>query len=98
MISWTIEGMAKLNQQKKLYSPVFQIGQYKWQIVLYPGGNKVQHLSVYLVAASDHPPKARDAHYSLTVHNQKVPPCSWSLSCACVHSRRGNDRTRSGRW
>ena len=98
--SWPIEGMAKLNQQR-LCSPVFQSGHYKWQIVLYPDGNKVQHhLSVYLAAVSDHQHKdcTRDAHYSLTVHNQKVPPCSWSLSCACVHSRRGNDRTRSGRW
>ena len=98
--SWTIEGVTKLKQQK-LYSPVFQSGQYNWRILLFPGGNNVQQLSVYLdVADSGQLPQGwtRQAHFSLTVHNQKVPPCSWSLSCACVHSRRGNDRTRSGRW
>ncbi len=76
--SWTIEGVTKLKQQK-LYSPVFQSGQYNWRILLFPGGNNVQQLSVYLdVADSGQLPQGwtRQAHFSLTVHNQKVPPSS----------------------
>ena len=73
--SWTIEGVTKLKQQK-LYSPVFQSGQYNWRILLFPGGNNVQQLSVYLdVADSGQLPQGwtRQAHFSLTVHNQKDP-------------------------
>lgn len=119
-----IEGFSK-NKQAKLYSPVFQSGQYNWcaaprarqpaapaalrrvssprpdagwpaappdlrrrkpsvggpqprrrRILLFPGGNNVQQLSVYLdVADSATLPQGwtRHAHFTLTVHNQKEP-------------------------
>jgi len=70
--TWTIEGFNKMKQQK-LYSPVFQSGQYNWRILLFPGGNNVHQLSVYLdVADSNTLPQgwSRQAHFTLTVHNQ----------------------------
>mmetsp|Transcript_2670 Transcript_2670/g.8917 ORF Transcript_2670/g.8917 Transcript_2670/m.8917 type:complete len:1166 (-) Transcript_2670:95-3592(-) len=73
--TWVIEGFSK-NKQAKLYSPVFQSGQYNWRILLFPGGNNVQQLSVYLdVADSATLPQGwtRHAHFTLTVHNQKEP-------------------------
>mmetsp|Transcript_31351 Transcript_31351/g.95869 ORF Transcript_31351/g.95869 Transcript_31351/m.95869 type:complete len:1166 (-) Transcript_31351:845-4342(-) len=71
--TWYIENFSK-NKQAKLYSPVFQSGQYNWRILLFPGGNNVQQLSVYLdVADSATLPQGwtRHAHFTLTVHNQK---------------------------
>jgi ubiquitin carboxyl-terminal hydrolase 7 len=104
--TWYIENFSK-NKQAKLYSPVFQSGQYNWcarlrkqiattwilqkcslrlrleplprpnrRILLFPGGNNVQQLSVYLdVADSATLPQGwtRHAHFTLTVHNQKDP-------------------------
>jgi len=71
--TWCIDGFTKL-KQAKLYSPVFQSGQYNWRILLFPGGNNVHQLSVYLdVADSATLPQgwSRQAHFTLTVHNQK---------------------------
>ena len=71
--TWVIEGFGKL-KQTKLYSPVFQSGQYNWRILLFPGGNNVQQLSVYLdVADAPSLPQgwSRQAHFSLTVLNHK---------------------------
>jgi len=71
--TWAIENFSKV-KQVKLYSPVFQSGQYNWRILLFPGGNNVQQLSVYLdVADSATLPQgwSRQAHFTLTVQNQK---------------------------
>merc|ERR1719487_730116 len=71
--TWTVENFTKV-KQLKLYSPVFQSGQYNWRILLFPNGNNVQQLSVYLdVADSVTLPQgwSRQAHFSLTVVNQK---------------------------
>lgn len=73
--TWTVENFTKV-KQLKLYSPVFQSGQYNWRILLFPHGNNVQQLSVYLdVADSVTLPQgwSRQAHFSLTVQNQKDP-------------------------
>ncbi|KAI5310982.1 hypothetical protein L3X38_026271 [Prunus dulcis] len=64
------------NQQlknQKLYSEVFLIGDWKWRILIFPKGNNVKQLSVYLevVDASDLPFLwTRYAEFSLTVVNQ----------------------------
>jgi len=73
--TWTVENFTKV-KQLKLYSPVFQSGQYNWRILLFPNGNNVQQLSVYLdVADSVTLPQgwSRQAHFSLTVQNTKDP-------------------------
>ncbi|XP_040991609.1 ubiquitin C-terminal hydrolase 13-like isoform X2 [Juglans microcarpa x Juglans regia] len=70
--TWTIENFSRLNT-KKLYSDVFFVGGYKWRILVFPKGNNVDHLSMYLdVADSANLPYgwSRYAQFSLTVINQ----------------------------
>ncbi|CAN4126350.1 unnamed protein product [Withania somnifera] len=70
--SWTIENFSRLNV-KKLYSEVFHLGGYKWRILVFPKGNNVDHLSMYLdVADSPSLPYgwSRYAHFTLAVLNQ----------------------------
>ncbi|KAJ8551602.1 hypothetical protein K7X08_021617 [Anisodus acutangulus] len=70
--SWTIENFSRLNV-KKLYSEVFHVGGYKWRILIFPKGNNVDHLSMYLdVADSPSLPYgwSRYAQFSLAVLNR----------------------------
>ncbi|GMY23515.1 ubiquitin carboxyl-terminal hydrolase 12-like isoform X6 [Fagus crenata] len=70
--TWTIENFSRLNA-KKLYSDVFFVGGYKWRILIFPKGNNVEHLSMYLdVADSTNLPYgwSRYAQFSLSVVNQ----------------------------
>ncbi|XP_076911421.1 ubiquitin C-terminal hydrolase 12-like isoform X1 [Bidens hawaiensis] len=70
--TWTIENFSRLNG-KKLYSDVFFVGGYKWRVLIFPKGNNVDHLSMYLdVADSTTLPYgwSRYAQFSLAVVNQ----------------------------
>ncbi|CAA7388121.1 unnamed protein product [Spirodela intermedia] len=70
--TWTIENFSRLNV-KKHYSDVFFVGGYKWRILIFPKGNNVDHLSMYLdVADSASLPYgwSRYAQFSLAVVNQ----------------------------
>ncbi|XP_044462735.1 ubiquitin C-terminal hydrolase 12-like isoform X1 [Mangifera indica] len=70
--TWTIENFSRLNT-KKLYSDVFYVGGYKWRILIFPKGNNVDHLSMYLdVADATTLPYgwSRYAQFSLAVVNQ----------------------------
>ncbi|KAG6677675.1 hypothetical protein I3843_14G037900 [Carya illinoinensis] len=70
--TWTIENFSRLNN-KKLYSDTFFVGGYKWRILIFPKGNNVDHLSMYLdVADSATLPYgwSRYAQFSLSVINQ----------------------------
>ncbi|KAL6527892.1 CSN-associated deubiquitinating enzyme Ubp12 [Orobanche minor] len=70
--SWTIENFSRLST-KKLYSEVFDLGEYKWRILIFPKGNNADYLSMYLdVADSGTLPYgwSRYAHFSLAVVNQ----------------------------
>ncbi|KAI3750855.1 hypothetical protein L2E82_21722 [Cichorium intybus] len=70
--TWTIENFSRLTG-KKLYSEVFFVGGYKWRVLIFPKGNNVDHLSMYLdVADSTSLPYgwSRYAHFSLAVINQ----------------------------
>ncbi|CAI9091428.1 OLC1v1026461C1 [Oldenlandia corymbosa var. corymbosa] len=70
--TWTIENFSRLNV-KKLYSEVFYVGGYKWRVLIFPKGNNVDHLSMYLdVADSTTLPYgwSRYAQFSLAVANQ----------------------------
>ncbi|KAJ6901062.1 ubiquitin carboxyl-terminal hydrolase 13-like isoform X1 [Populus alba x Populus x berolinensis] len=69
--TWTIDNFSRFNT-KKLYSDVFVVGGYK-RILVFPKGNNVDHLSMYLdVADSTNLPYgwSRYAQFSLTVINQ----------------------------
>ncbi|XP_072978196.1 ubiquitin C-terminal hydrolase 12 isoform X1 [Typha angustifolia] len=70
--TWTIENFSRLNI-KKHYSDVFIVGGYKWRVLIFPKGNNVDHLSMYLdVADSANLPYgwSRYAQFSLAVINQ----------------------------
>ncbi|XP_041027772.1 ubiquitin C-terminal hydrolase 12 [Juglans microcarpa x Juglans regia] len=70
--TWTIENFTRLNT-KKHYSDVFVVGSYKWRVLIFPKGNNVDHLSMYLdVADSAALPYgwSRYAQFSLAVVNQ----------------------------
>ncbi|CAL5322107.1 unnamed protein product [Camellia sinensis] len=71
-LMWTIENFTRLNT-KKLYSEFFFVGGYKWRVLIFPKGNNVDHLSMYLdVADSAILPYgwSRYAQFSLAVVNQ----------------------------
>ncbi|CAD6270087.1 unnamed protein product [Miscanthus lutarioriparius] len=73
--TWTIESFSRLNT-KKHYSDVFVVGGYKWRVLIFPKGNNVDHLSMYLdVADSGNLPYgwSRYAQFSLAVVNQIHP-------------------------
>ncbi|PON82403.1 Ubiquitinyl hydrolase [Trema orientale] len=70
--TWTIDNFTRLNT-KKHYSDVFVVGGYKWRILIFPKGNNVDYLSMYLdVADSPTLPYgwSRYAQFSLAVVNQ----------------------------
>ncbi|CAA3017073.1 ubiquitin carboxyl-terminal hydrolase 12-like isoform X2 [Olea europaea var. sylvestris] len=70
--TWAIENFSRLNV-KKLYSDAFTVGGYKWRVLIFPKGNNVDSLSMYLdVADSATLPYGwnRFAQFSLAVINQ----------------------------
>ncbi|XP_011626363.1 ubiquitin carboxyl-terminal hydrolase 13 isoform X1 [Amborella trichopoda] len=70
--TWTIENFSRLNS-KKHYSDIFVVGGYKWRVLIFPKGNNVDHLSMYLdVADSATLPYgwSRYAQFCLSVVNQ----------------------------
>ncbi|KAL8226243.1 hypothetical protein R6Q59_000211 [Mikania micrantha] len=70
--TWAIENFSRQNG-KKLYSDVFVVGGYKWRVLVFPKGNNVEHLSMYLDVAdfATLPYNwSRYAHFSLAVVNQ----------------------------
>ncbi|KOM52384.1 hypothetical protein LR48_Vigan09g104300 [Vigna angularis] len=69
--TWTIKNFSTLT--KKIYSEVFYVGGHKWKILLFPKGNSVDHLSLYLDVADSMmlaPGWSRFAQFCLTVVNQ----------------------------
>ncbi|CAN8298447.1 unnamed protein product [Cochlearia groenlandica] len=70
--TWTIPNFSRQNTRKH-YSDVFVVGGYKWRILIFPKGNNVDHLSMYLdVADAASLPYgwSRYAQFSLAVVNQ----------------------------
>ncbi|GLJ35681.1 hypothetical protein SUGI_0717020 [Cryptomeria japonica] len=70
--TWTINNFSRLNV-KTHYSDIFTIGGFKWRLLIYPKGNNVDQLSVYLgVADADTLPNgwSRRAKFILAVINQ----------------------------
>lgn len=48
--TWKIEMFTRLNA-KKHYSEVFVVGGFKWRVLIFPKGNNVDYLSMYLDVA-----------------------------------------------
>ncbi|KAM1431902.1 hypothetical protein FF1_014103 [Malus domestica] len=71
--TWKIENFTRLNN-KKHYFDIFVVDGYKWRIIIFPKGNRVDCLSMYLDAAdSETLPYgwSRFAHFSLFIVNTK---------------------------
>ncbi|KAM7270635.1 hypothetical protein ACFE04_029849 [Oxalis oulophora] len=71
--TWKVVNFTKLKTKKKHYSTVFTLAGYNWRIVIYPKGNKVDCLSMYLdVCDSNTLPLgwSIDANFNLAVVNQ----------------------------
>ncbi|GAA0176566.1 cysteine protease [Lithospermum erythrorhizon] len=69
---WTIENFSRVSQ-KKLYSDAFVVGGYKWRILIFPKGNNVDSLSMYLDVADSNALAygwSRFAQFNLAVVNQ----------------------------
>ncbi|KAK7393143.1 hypothetical protein VNO78_21621 [Psophocarpus tetragonolobus] len=69
--TWTITNFSRI--PKKVFSDVFCVGGYRWRILIFPKGNGVDHLSMYVdVADADKLPYGwnRYAQFCLTVVNQ----------------------------
>ncbi|XP_024396662.1 ubiquitin C-terminal hydrolase 13 [Physcomitrium patens] len=76
--TWTLTNFGKLSVRKH-YSDPFVVGGYKWRVLLFPRGNNVDQLSIYLdVADSNQLPSGwtRFAHFNLAVLNQYEPKMS----------------------
>nr|XP_043609008.1 ubiquitin C-terminal hydrolase 12-like isoform X2 [Erigeron canadensis] len=70
--TWKIENFSRQNS-KKLYSDVFVVGGYNWRVLIFPKGNNVEHLSMYLDVADSATLQygwSRYAQFSLAVVNQ----------------------------
>uniref|UniRef100_A0A6N2N609 MATH domain-containing protein n=1 Tax=Salix viminalis TaxID=40686 RepID=A0A6N2N609_SALVM len=70
--TWTIENFTRLNT-KKHYSDIFIVGSYKWRVLIFPKGNNVDHLSMYLDVADSTALAygwSRYAQFSLAMVNQ----------------------------
>eukprot|EP00249_Psilotum_nudum_P018816 c26973_g2_i1 orf=2-2626(-) len=91
--SWGIENFSKINLRKN-YSDICSIGGYKWRILLFPKGNNVDYLSIYLdVADAATLPYGwtRYAHFSLAVINQFDPKLSVRKETQHQFNGREND-------
>ncbi|KAH7867319.1 hypothetical protein Vadar_031928 [Vaccinium darrowii] len=72
VFTWKIVNFSKL-KTKKLCSKTFNSGGYKWRVLIFPKGNNVEYLSVYLeVANSSTLPYGWNKHarFGLSVINQ----------------------------
>ncbi|KAL4338838.1 hypothetical protein S245_041616 [Arachis hypogaea] len=66
---WTIKDFYKL-KSKKIYSQNFYIGGHSWRILMYPKGNKVDYLSIYLDAGTLPDVETRFSKFKLVLINQ----------------------------
>ncbi|KAK8662153.1 hypothetical protein V6N13_091740 [Hibiscus sabdariffa] len=72
-VTWRIQNFSSFKRDQRLCSENFSVDGNKWNIVIYPKGNKVDHLSIYLrVADSATLPSGwtRFVQYGLAVIDQ----------------------------
>ncbi|KAM5585435.1 MATH domain and coiled-coil domain-containing protein [Rosa sericea] len=85
IFTWRIDTFSKLDTFQH-YSEPFNIGGFKWRIVMYPQGNKEDYLSVYLDMSDARALPlgwSRYAKFSLTLVDQLQ--CSKSITKEIVH-------------
>ncbi|KAF8398022.1 hypothetical protein HHK36_016948 [Tetracentron sinense] len=69
IFTWTIKNFSRLNT-KKHYSETFFVGGDKWRVCIFPKGNDVNHLSMYLNFEDSENLPFGYAQFSLAVVNQ----------------------------
>ncbi|XP_050903813.1 ubiquitin C-terminal hydrolase 12 isoform X2 [Lathyrus oleraceus] len=77
--TWRIDRFSQMSAER-IYSDVFEVEGYKWRVLIFPKGNNVDCLSMYLDAAdSSSLPEGstRFARFSLTVVSQIHTGFSW---------------------
>ncbi|KAG8078101.1 hypothetical protein GUJ93_ZPchr0007g5357 [Zizania palustris] len=92
--TWTIENFSKICN-RKLYSDVFVVGGCKWRVIIFPTGNHVAYLSMYLdVADANLLPHGwnKYAQFSLAVINQLDNNYSLRKEATYHFSIQGRDR------
>ncbi|GMI80518.1 hypothetical protein HRI_001721100 [Hibiscus trionum] len=50
-VTWRIQNFSSFKKHRKLYSENFTVDGNKWRILIFPKGNNVRHLSIYLDVA-----------------------------------------------
>ncbi|PQP95105.1 hypothetical protein Pyn_05949 [Prunus yedoensis var. nudiflora] len=93
IFTWKVDNFSKLDAVKH-YSDVFVIGVFEWRILMYPRGNNVDYLSVYLdVTGSSTLPLgwARHARFSLTIVNQLQSSKSLTKDTEHVFNKRDSN-------
>ncbi|KAL0433504.1 UNVERIFIED_CONTAM: Ubiquitin carboxyl-terminal hydrolase 13 [Sesamum latifolium] len=71
-ITWRIKDFSRLSVTK-LYSSTYELGDFKWRMLIFPRGNNVDFLSMYMgfIGSADVPYGwSRYVDFSLTVVNQ----------------------------
>ncbi|KAL0368371.1 UNVERIFIED_CONTAM: Ubiquitin carboxyl-terminal hydrolase 13 [Sesamum calycinum] len=71
-ITWRIKEFSRLSMMK-LYSSTYELGGVKWRLLIFPRGNNVDFLSMYMgfIDSANLPYGwSRYAHFSLTIVNQ----------------------------
>ncbi|PNX99472.1 ubiquitin carboxyl-terminal hydrolase family protein, partial [Trifolium pratense] len=90
--TWRIDRFSqKKLKKKKVYSDVFEVGGSKWRLLIFPYGNNVDFLSVYLAVANSYSLPcdwSRHANFSMKVVNQYY----YYLSKRKVMKHRFNER------
>ncbi|URE13160.1 ubiquitin carboxyl-terminal hydrolase [Musa troglodytarum] len=87
--TWAIKNFSRL-KARKLYSDVFLVGGHQWRLLLFPKGNNVDSLSIYMDAADSASLVfgwTRFAHFGLTVidqlkSNRSITKDSQNIFCA----------------
>ncbi|KAJ8476606.1 hypothetical protein OPV22_020333 [Ensete ventricosum] len=81
--TWAIKNFSRL-KTRKLYSDVFLVGGHQWRLLLFPKGNNVDSLSIYMDAADSDSLVfgwTRFAHFGLTVIDQIKSDRSITKEC-----------------
>ncbi|CAL9184647.1 unnamed protein product [Musa hybrid cultivar] len=91
--TWAIKNFSRL-KTRKLYSDVFLAGGHQWRLLLFPKGNNVDSLSIYMDAADSASLVfgwTRFAHFGLTVINQIKSNRSITKDCQNIFCALRND-------
>ncbi|KAK9823704.1 hypothetical protein WJX72_004794 [[Myrmecia] bisecta] len=90
--NWEILNFSQLPGDKA-FSPTFQIGGFPWRLLVFPRGNKLNYVSMYLDCSDELQPPgwSRRAAFKLTLINQLDPSKSVTKEAQHVFRESAND-------